>query len=163
SVGKDLMTQDLADLAGKQAVVRANEYPPGTSNPPHRHNAHVFLHLLEGQLIVQVKGGQPVTLKPGDTYYESPADIHVVSRNPSATCSVARAATRPGRPTRRRRRSCWSSTATASSCARSAGTCTPGRSATRCASTAATTSGSRTRARTWWGSSLRGGGWRCCS
>jgi quercetin dioxygenase-like cupin family protein len=85
SVGKELMTQDLSDLVGKQAVVRANEYPPGTSNPPHRHNAHVFLHLLEGQLIVQVKGGQPVTLKPGDTYYESPADIHVVSRNPSAS------------------------------------------------------------------------------
>jgi len=88
SVGKDLMTQDLIDLAGKQAVVRANEYPPGTSNPPHRHNAHVFLHLLEGQLIVQVKGGQPVTLKPGDTYYESPADIHVVSRNPSASVTA---------------------------------------------------------------------------
>jgi len=88
SVGKELMTQDLTDLAGKQAVVRANEYPPGTSNPPHRHNAHVFLHLLEGQLIVQVKGGQPVTLKPGDTYYESPADIHVVSRNPSASVTA---------------------------------------------------------------------------
>lgn len=88
SVGKDLMTQDLIDLAGKQAVVRANEYPPGTSNPPHRHSAHVFLHLLEGQLIVQVKGGQPVTLKPGDTYYESPSDIHVVSRNPSASVTA---------------------------------------------------------------------------
>jgi len=88
SIGKDLMTQDLIDLAGKQAVVRANEYPPGTSNPPHRHNAHVFLHLLEGQLIVQVKGGQPVTLNPGDTYYESPADIHVVSRNPSASVTA---------------------------------------------------------------------------
>jgi len=88
SVGKDLMTQDLIDLGGKQAVVRANEYPPGTSNPPHRHNAHVFVHLLEGQLIVQVKGGQPVTLKPGDTYYESPADIHVVSRNPSASVTA---------------------------------------------------------------------------
>jgi quercetin dioxygenase-like cupin family protein len=85
SVGKDLMTRDLPELAGKEAVVRANEYPPGTSNPPHRHNAHVFLHLLEGQLIVQVKGGQPVTLNPGDTYYESPNDIHVVSKNPSAT------------------------------------------------------------------------------
>src|SRR6266550_7536705 len=83
SVGKDLMTQDLTDLAGKQAVVRANEYPPGTSNPPHRHDAHVFLHVLEGQLIVQLKGGQPVTLNPGDTYYESPDDIHVMSRNPS--------------------------------------------------------------------------------
>ena len=88
SVGKDLMMKDLTDLAGKQAVVRANEYPPGTSNPPHRHNAHVFLHLLEGQLIVQVKGGQPVTLKPGDTYYESPSDIHVVSRNPSASVTA---------------------------------------------------------------------------
>ena len=88
SVGKDLMMKDLADLAGKQAVVRANEYPPGTSNPPHRHNAHVFLHLLEGQLIVQVKGGQPVTLKPGDMYYESPSDIHVVSRNPSASVTA---------------------------------------------------------------------------
>jgi len=88
SVSKDLMMKDLADLAGKQAVVRANEYPPGTSNPPHRHNAHVFLHLLEGQLIVQLKGGQPVTLKPGDTYYESPSDIHVVSRNPSASVTA---------------------------------------------------------------------------
>ena len=88
SVGKDLMTKDLADLAGKQAVVRANEYPPGTSNPQHRHNAHVFVHLLEGQLIVQVKGGQPLTLNPGDTYYESPADIHVVSRNPSASVTA---------------------------------------------------------------------------
>ena len=88
SVGKDLMMKDLADLAGKQAVVRANEYPPGTSNPPHRHNAHVFLHLLEGRLIVQLKGGQPVTLKPGDTYYESPSDIHVVSRNPSASVTA---------------------------------------------------------------------------
>src|SRR5216117_4080243 len=88
SVGKDLMTQDLAALAAKQAVVRAYVSPPGTANPPHRHNAHVLLPLLEGQLIVQVKGGQPVTLKPGDTYYESPADIHVVSRNPSASVTA---------------------------------------------------------------------------
>jgi len=83
SVGKDLLVKQLGDLAGQEAVVRANLYPPGTSNPPHRHNAHVFLHVLEGQLIVQVKGGQPVTLNPGDTYYESPDDIHMVSRNPS--------------------------------------------------------------------------------
>src|SRR5919197_2747346 len=85
SVGKDLMTRELPDWAGKEALVRANEYPPGTSNPPHRHNAHVFLHLLEGSLMVQVKGGEVVTLKPGDTYYEGPDDIHVVSRNPSST------------------------------------------------------------------------------
>src|SRR5438105_5125061 len=83
SVGKDLLVKQLGDLAGLEAVVRANVYPPRTSNPPHRHDAHVFLHLLEGQLIVQLKGGQPVTLNPGDTYYESPDDIHMVSRNPS--------------------------------------------------------------------------------
>ena len=59
-------------------------YPPGTSNPPHRHDGHVFLHLLEGELEVQVKGGDLVTLAPGQSYYESPTDIHVVSRNPSA-------------------------------------------------------------------------------
>jgi quercetin dioxygenase-like cupin family protein len=83
SVGRDLMVKALPDLAGKEAVVRANVYPPGTSNPPHRHDAHVFLHVLEGQLIVQLKGGEPVTLNAGDTYYESPDDIHVMSRNPS--------------------------------------------------------------------------------
>ena len=83
SVGKDLLVKELPDLAGREALVRANVYPPGTSNPPHRHDAHVFLHVLEGQLIVQLKGGQPVTLNPGDTYYEAPDDIHVMSRNPS--------------------------------------------------------------------------------
>src|SRR3954463_1170383 len=83
SVGKDLMVKDLPDLQGKEALVRANTYPPGTSNPPHRHDAHVFLHVLEGQLVVQLKGAEPVTLNPGDTYYESPDDIHVMSRNPS--------------------------------------------------------------------------------
>ena len=88
SVGKDLMVKELPDLAGREALVRANVYPPGTSNPPHRHDAHVFLHILEGQLIVQLKGGQPVTLNPGDTYYESPDDIHVMSRNPSDSVPV---------------------------------------------------------------------------
>ena len=88
SVGKDLVVKQLPDLAGREALVRANVYPPGTSNPPHRHDAHVFLHVLEGQLIVQLKGGQPVTLNPGDTYYESPDDIHVMSRNPSDSVPV---------------------------------------------------------------------------
>jgi quercetin dioxygenase-like cupin family protein len=83
SVGKDLMVKQLGDLAGQEAVVRANVYPPGTSNPPHRHDAHVFLHVLEGQLVVQLKGREPVTLNPGDTYYEAPSDIHLMSRNPS--------------------------------------------------------------------------------
>jgi quercetin dioxygenase-like cupin family protein len=85
---KVLMTKDLPDLAGKEALVYIVEYPPGTNNLPHRHNAHVFLHVLEGQLNAQVKGGQLTVLNPGDTYYESPNDIHVVSRNPSSTAAA---------------------------------------------------------------------------
>jgi quercetin dioxygenase-like cupin family protein len=85
-----LMTKDLPDFAGKEAVYYSIEYPPGISSPPHRHNGHVFLHIVEGQLQVQVKGGELETLGPGKTYYENPADIHIVSRNPSAT-SVTKA------------------------------------------------------------------------
>ena len=65
SAGKDLMIKALPDLAGKEALVRANVYPPGSSNPPHRHDAHVFLHLLEGELIVQLNG-KTVTTRAGD-------------------------------------------------------------------------------------------------
>ena len=83
AVGKDLMVKALPDFAGREAVVRANVYPPGASSPPHRHEAHVFLHLLEGELIVQLKGAQALTLHPGDTYYKAPEDVHVMSRNPS--------------------------------------------------------------------------------
>jgi quercetin dioxygenase-like cupin family protein len=82
---KTLMAKDLPDFPGKEAMVYIVEYPPGTNNPPHRHNGHVFLHVLEGQLNAQVKGGELVVLNPGSTYYESPADIHVISRNASAT------------------------------------------------------------------------------
>ena len=84
-----LMAKDLTDFPGKEAMVYIVNYPPGTNNPPHRHNGHVFLHLLEGQLNVQVKGGEPVTLSPGNTYYESPTDIHVVSRNPGPSAAKA--------------------------------------------------------------------------
>jgi quercetin dioxygenase-like cupin family protein len=56
------------------------EYPPGGSYPIHRHNAHAF-YVLEGSVVMQVKGGKEVTLTPGQTFYEGPADVHVVSRN----------------------------------------------------------------------------------
>jgi len=85
SIRHVFMEKDLSDFPGREAVVYQVTYPPGTSNPPHRHDGHVFLHLLEGELQVQVKGGELVTLAPGETYYESPTDVHVVSRNPSAT------------------------------------------------------------------------------
>jgi quercetin dioxygenase-like cupin family protein len=79
------MAKDLPDFPGKEAMVYIVEYPPGTNNVPHRHNGHVFLHVLEGQLNAQVKGGELTILNPGSTYYESPTDVHVISRNPSST------------------------------------------------------------------------------
>ena len=85
SVGKDLVVKELPDLAGREALVRANTYPPGTSNPPHRHDAHVFLHLLEGQLIVQLKGGQPVTLNPGEYVINEPGTWHTADVEKAAT------------------------------------------------------------------------------
>ena len=82
-----LMAQPLPGFSGpeKEGSVALVEFPPGTSSPAHRHNAHVFVYVLEGSLVMQVKGGQEVTLKAGDTFYEKPDDIHVVSKNVSAT------------------------------------------------------------------------------
>ena len=60
-------------------------YPPGASDPIHRHNAHAFVYVLEGTIVMQVKGGKEITLTPGHTFYEGPSDIHVVGRNASTT------------------------------------------------------------------------------
>jgi quercetin dioxygenase-like cupin family protein len=80
-----LMTKELADLSGKEALMITVEYPPGGSDPVHRHNAHAFVYVLEGSVVMQVKGGKPVTLTPGQTFYEGPGDVHVVGRNASST------------------------------------------------------------------------------
>jgi quercetin dioxygenase-like cupin family protein len=80
-----LMTKELADMPGKEALMITVEYPPGSSDPVHRHNAHAFVYVLEGSVVMQVKGGKPVTLTPGQTFYEGPGDVHVVSRNASST------------------------------------------------------------------------------
>jgi quercetin dioxygenase-like cupin family protein len=82
-----LMAQPLPGFSGpeKEGSVAIVEFPPGTSSAAHRHNAHVFVYVLEGSIVMQVKGGQEVTLKAGDTFYEKPDDIHVVSKNVSAT------------------------------------------------------------------------------
>ena len=80
-----LMRQDLTGIAGKEATMATVEYPPGGSSKEHRHNAHVFVYVLEGSVVMQVKGGKEVTLGPGETFYESPEDVHTVSRNASAT------------------------------------------------------------------------------
>jgi quercetin dioxygenase-like cupin family protein len=80
-----LMMKDLAGIAAKDATMVTVEYPPGGSSPEHRHNAHTFVYVLEGSVVMQVKGGKEMTLGPGETFYESPDDIHTVSRNASST------------------------------------------------------------------------------
>ena len=78
-----LMTKELAGLAGKEAMMLTVEYPPGASSSKHRHNAHTFVYVLEGSIVMQVEGGKETTLGPGQTFYESPDDVHVVSKNAS--------------------------------------------------------------------------------
>ena len=80
-----LMSKELPDFPGKEGVMLLMEYPPGSMDPVHRHNAHGFIYVLEGSIVMQVKGGQEVTLTPGQTFYEGPSDVHVVGRNASQT------------------------------------------------------------------------------
>jgi quercetin dioxygenase-like cupin family protein len=82
---KPLMTKELTGISGKEAMMVTVEYAPGDSSPEHRHNAHTFVYVLEGAVVMQVKGGKEVTLGPGETFYESPDDVHTVSRNASST------------------------------------------------------------------------------
>jgi quercetin dioxygenase-like cupin family protein len=80
-----LFSKDLTDLPGKEGLMLLIEYPPGSSDPIHRHNAHGFIYVLEGSIVMQVRGGKEVTLTPGQTFYEGPEDVHVVGRNASQT------------------------------------------------------------------------------
>ena len=80
-----LISKDLPQFPGKEGVMITVEYPPGAVDPVHRHNAYAFVYVLEGSVIMQVKGGKEVTLTPGETFYEGPNDIHTVGRNASKT------------------------------------------------------------------------------
>src|SRR5215813_1335374 len=80
-----LISKDLPECPGKEGLMITVVYPPGASDPIHRHNAHGFIYVLEGSVVMQVKGGKEVTLTPGQTFYEGPNDIHVVGRNASTT------------------------------------------------------------------------------
>src|SRR5690349_8327276 len=80
-----VFSKDLTDIPGKEGVMLTVEYPPGGSDPIHRHNAHAFVYVLEGSIVMQVRGGKEVTLTPGQTFYEGPDDVHVVGRNASQT------------------------------------------------------------------------------
>ena len=80
-----LLSKDLTNLPGKEGLMITVEYPPGSVDPIHRHNAHGFIYVLEGSIVMQVRGGKEVTLTPGQTFYEGPDDVHVVGRNASKT------------------------------------------------------------------------------
>lgn len=79
------ISKDLAGVSGKEIQMYTVDFPPGHSIPAHRHNAQVFLYVLEGSLVTQVKDGKEMTLTPGQSYYEAPDDIHTVTRNASST------------------------------------------------------------------------------
>ena len=80
-----VLTKDLTNIPGKEGLMLTVEYPPGGSDPIHRHNAHAFVYVLEGSVVMQVRGGKETTLTPGQTFYEGPDDVHVVGRNASQT------------------------------------------------------------------------------
>ena len=83
-----LMSKDLTECPGKEGVMITVEYPPGHSDEIHRHNAYAFVYVLEGSVVMQVRGGKEVTLTSGQTFYEGPDDVHVVGRNTSKTKSA---------------------------------------------------------------------------
>jgi len=80
-----LMSKDLKDFPGKDGLMITVEHAPGGSSPIHRHNAHAMVYVLEGSVVMQLKGGKQVTLTPGQSFYEGPDDIHIVDRNASKT------------------------------------------------------------------------------
>ena len=80
-----IMSHDLAGVSGKQVLMYTVDFPPGFSSPIHRHNAQVSVYVLEGSVVMQVRGQKELTLGPGQSFYEDPNDIHVVSRNASST------------------------------------------------------------------------------
>src|SRR5215469_11172393 len=80
-----LVAKDLPEFQGKEGVMILVEYPPGASDPIHRHYAHAFVYVLEGSVVMQLRGGAEVTLSPGQTFYDGPNDVHIVGRNASNT------------------------------------------------------------------------------
>jgi len=80
-----LMSKDLDDIPGKEALVLTVSYPPRGTDSIHRHDAHAFVYVLEGSIVMQLRGSEPVTLRAGQSFYEGPQDVHIIGRNASAT------------------------------------------------------------------------------
>ena len=88
TIATPLMTKDIPEFAGKEVVVSTVEYPAGVASAPHRHDAHTFVYVLEGTVVMQVGGGPMLTLGPGQTFYESPAAVPATSKNASQTAKA---------------------------------------------------------------------------
>ena len=82
---QQVTSRQLADIPGKEGLILTVTYPPGSADPIHRHDAHAFVYVLEGSIVMQLNGGAQVTLKPGQSFYEGPDDIHTIGRNASTT------------------------------------------------------------------------------
>jgi quercetin dioxygenase-like cupin family protein len=82
---KEIMSKPFTDIPGKEGLMLLVTYPPGGADEIHRHNAHAFVYVLEGAIVMQLRGGQPVTVKAGETFYEGPNDVHIVGRSASET------------------------------------------------------------------------------
>ena len=81
----ELVTKDLMNVPGKEVTMITVEYGPGGADPVHRHNASAFVYVLEGSIVMQMKGEKEVTLHPGETFYEDPEGVHLVGKNASDT------------------------------------------------------------------------------
>jgi quercetin dioxygenase-like cupin family protein len=79
----ELMTKALANVPGKEVTMITVDHPPGGVDAVHRHNASVFVYMLEGSMVMQIKGDKEVILHPGETFYEAPDAVHLISRNAS--------------------------------------------------------------------------------
>jgi quercetin dioxygenase-like cupin family protein len=79
------MKQPLADMAGKVATVLAVDYAPGAASDPHVYPGSVFAYVLKGTVVTQVEGEQPMTYTKGQSWYESPKQPHLVTKNASRT------------------------------------------------------------------------------
>ena len=82
---KEVMSKPFPDISGKEGLMLMVTYPPGSADEIHRHNAHAFVYVLEGAIVMQLRGAEPVTVKAGETFYEGPNDVHIVGRNASDT------------------------------------------------------------------------------
>ena len=80
-----MLSKELKEMPGREGLMLVVEFPPGAADPIHRHNAHGFIYVVEGSVVMQVKGAKEVTLTAGQTFYEGPNDVHVVGRNASTT------------------------------------------------------------------------------